>query len=194
MTTRRRCVPAALVLPALCAITLWGCAGGRVVADHPAPAYTPGEVAYAASDRDLAVVLHGAPPGTDPATLGPAVTAAMQGRIMGVRTNFTTTPGESARPDYRVVMAFNPVEPLLSSALCASGPVPTRAPAAAGGGLVVEAAFCRGGGALTAARGTLESSAGPDDPEFRGLIGDITFALFPAYRDSDTNICVGANC
>ncbi|MGQ9366082.1 hypothetical protein [Azospirillum sp. A39] len=186
MPNHRASVPSALALLALGATLLGGC-GSRVVADQPLGAYSRGEVSYAASGRDLRVVIHGTPPGTDPQALGGAVTDAMAGHIMGVDTHFTTTPDDSARPDYKVVFAFNPVQPITAMTLCRLDPVPTRNDAS--GTVTVEAAFCRGG-ALTSATGWADAPLALDSPTFRSLIGDLTFALFPQdERDGGRDRC-----
>ncbi|HYG85792.1 MAG TPA: hypothetical protein VD978_06005 [Azospirillum sp.] len=156
--------------------------GERVVADLPAPAYTLQEVSYAASGRDLSVVVHGNPFGGDPQAFGRTLTDIMQNRILGVQTNFTTTPGPSARPDYRVVLAFNLAQNELNSALCARPTLPTRPP---GGPIIVQGAFCRGGGALTSATGWLDEPQSPQDTAFRNLIADMTYSLFPT-RSGDS--------
>ncbi|HEY0833280.1 MAG TPA: hypothetical protein VGE72_05160 [Azospirillum sp.] len=162
------------LLPVLAA-----CGRERVVADEISPAYTAAEVAYAASDRDLRVVIHGNPLGGSPQAFARTVTDAMQNKIIGVRTNFTTTPNASARPDYAVVLAFNPAETMLNSALCRGGGIPTKP---VGGTLIVQSAFCRAGGALTSATGWLDEPRGLDDPALRELIAGLTFSLFPSRR------------
>lgn len=178
-----------LVRPALLSVCLaLAACGERVVADEPAPAYTMQEVAYAAADRDLRVVVHGNPFGGDPQAFGQTLTGMMQNRIMGVRTNFTTMPGPSARPDYRVVLAFNLAENELNSALCARPALPTKAP---GGPIIVQGAFCRGGGPLTSATGWLDRPQSAQDPAFRDLISDMTYSLFPNRR---ADACGGPEC
>ena len=162
--------------------------GERVVSDEPAPAYTMQEVAYAASDRDLRVVVHGNPFGGDQQAFGQTLTGMMQNRIMGVRTNFTTTPGPTARPEYRVVIAFNLAQNELNSALCANPTLPTKPP---GGPIIVQGAFCRGGGPLTSATGWLDRPQSVQDPMFRDLIGDLTYSLFPTRR---ADSCGGPEC
>ncbi|WP_448187558.1 hypothetical protein [Azospirillum sp. sgz301742] len=166
--------------PAVLAVCLaLAACGERVVADEPAPAYTLAEVAYAAADRDLRVVVHGNPFGGDPQVFGQTLTGMMQNRILGVRTNFTTTPGQTAMPDYRVVLAFNLAQNELNSALCARPTLPTRPP---GGPVIVQGAFCRGGGPLTSATGWLDRPQSAQDPAFQALISDMTYSLFPTRR------------
>jgi hypothetical protein len=171
------------------ASALAACTNERVVASEPASAYTRGEVVYAASDRDLRVVLHGNPFGLAPERFAEKVLPHMQDRVLGVKTNLTTTPNDTARRDYKVVLAFNLVENTLNSALCTEGPMRTSSP---GGPIVVQGAFCRAGAALTSATGWLDRPQGPDDPDFRSLISDMTFSLFPSQR-SDL-ICGRPDC
>lgn len=180
------------LLPALA--TLSGCAE-RVVAGDPAPAYSMNEVAYAANDRDLRVVLHGLPFAGGAAALAGAVLPAMQNRITGVRTTLTTTPNDSARPDYRVVLIFNATGNLPSWAVCRDDAVPTLPPTTPppDGTLVVQGGFCRGGGALTTATGWLDDPKGLNDPGLRQLIGDMTASLFPNRRP-DRMCTLGPDC
>lgn len=185
MTIRWRAAPV-LLLTGLALLPLGGCMNERVVASDPMPAYTLSEVSYAASNRDLRVVLHGNPFGLDAQSFAEKVLPSMQGRVFGVRTNLTTTPNDTARPDYKVVLAFNPAETMMNSGVCTNGPIPTRPP---GGPIVVQGAFCRGG-ALTSATGWLDNPKGPDDPDFRQLISDMTFSLFPTMRAD--NSCGGS--
>lgn len=172
----------------LCAPVALAACGERVVADDPTPAYTLQEVAYAAADRDLRVEIHGDPFGGDPRALEQAIPALMQNRILGVDTRFTTTPGPTALPGYRVVLVFNMAQTSLNSTLCRSGPIATKP---AGRPAVVQGAFCRGGGALTSATGWLDEPTTPDDPAFRHLIADMTYSLFPS-RQADS--CGGPDC
>ncbi|MGQ9365536.1 hypothetical protein [Azospirillum sp. ST 5-10] len=160
----------------LAALALAACDGSRVVGDEPDSAYNFGELAYAAADRDLRVVVQGNPFAATPAELAQTVTTVMGKRIAGIRTNPTVQPDSSARPDYRVVVVFEPVQPTLNARLCAMGPVPTRP---TGETLTVQAAFCREGRTLTSATGWLDEPQGPNDPRLRHLVGDITSALFP---------------
>lgn len=177
MTIRWRAAPV-LLLAGAAFLPLGGCMNERVVASEPTPAYTLNEVSYAASNRDLRVVLHGNPFGMDAQSFAEKVVPLMQGRVMGVKTNLTTTPGDTARPGYKVVLAFNVAETMMNTGLCTDGPIPTRPP---GGPIIVQGAFCRGG-ALTSATGWLDNPKGPDDPDFHHLISDMTFSLFPTIR------------
>ncbi|AWK89892.1 hypothetical protein [Azospirillum thermophilum] len=169
-----------LILLCIAGAALAGCGAGRVIARDPTPAYSPAEASYAASGRDLRVTVQGDPFGGDRQRLTAAVVQALQGTIMGVATNFTATPGPTARRDYGVAVVFNPTTPVLGSEICGGVPVPT-APPSPGAPMRVEAAFCRGG-ALTSSFGTLEGATGPDDPDFRGFIASLGRSLFPPAR------------
>ena len=182
------------MLPPLAALlmgasVLAACTNERVVANEPSSAYTLSEVSYGAGNRDLRVVLHGDPFGLPPERFAEKVLPHMQNRVAGVKTNLTTTPNETARRYYKVVLAFNVAETMLNSSLCTDGPIPTSPP---GGPIVVQGAFCRSGGALTSATGWLDRPQGPDDPDFRNLISDMTFALFPSRRAG--LFCGGIDC
>jgi hypothetical protein len=126
----------------------------------------------------LRVIIVGNPFGGDQAAFEAAVTDAMQGRHSGQATNFTTTPGPSAREIYRVVMMFDPPKGLSADTTCQSDPASLSSTAGEGTAVSVLAAFCRSERALTQVRGDIEAAAGPDDPAFVALIGDTVQALF----------------
>jgi hypothetical protein len=192
--SRRPTALAAVALASSLGFSLSGCSE-RVVAGEPSSAYTSAEVGYAANDRDFRVVLHGLPFGGDPASFADAVLPSMQNRVRGVNTRLTTTPNDTARPDYRVALIFNATGNLPSWSACQEGPVPTLPPGAAppDGTLVVQGAFCRGGGALTTATGWLDQPKGPGDPNFHQLISDMTVSLFPTQR-ADLDCIGGPDC
>lgn len=171
-------------------LVLAGCTNERVVGSEISTAYSRSEVVYAASDRDLQVVLYGAAFAEDPQRFAQRVTEAMKGRIFGINTNPTTTPNQTARRDYKVVLAFNPADTMLSSSLCSSGSVRTLPP---GPSVVVQGAFCRSGGTLTSATGWLDKASSADDPDFRQLIADMMYTLFPT-RGAEVETCSGLDC
>ena len=91
-------------------------------------------------------------------------------------TNFTTTPGPSARPQYRAVLLFNRAT-VLPNRICRS---PDRVPVAElGETMRLIAVFCRHGGFLSQVTGELEGVTGIDDPRFRRLIRQMVPLLFP---------------
>ena len=130
----------------------------------------------------MRVIIVGNPFGGDQAAFGRVVTDAMQGRNLGPQTNFTTTPGPSAREIYRVVMVFDPPNGLSADTTCQSDPAALSSTARDGTAVAVLAAFCRSERPLTQIRGDIEAAAGADDPAFVALIGDTTQALFPRKK------------
>ncbi|MEE8272209.1 MAG: hypothetical protein V3R98_10835 [Alphaproteobacteria bacterium] len=157
------------------------------------PTYRPSLFNYAAAGRDLRVDTQGNPFAASidqQADFGTVVTALMQDRNWGARTNFTASPGESARPQYRVVVVFDPVEPAPYSALC-NGTVRTGPTE---GRIRVRAAFCEtvssGPRVLTGVRGNLVPEATVESPEFAALMAGVTRDLFPIWdADFDDDDC-----
>jgi len=154
----------------------------RVRGQTMSGSYNAGDFGYAAGGRDLRVVIVGNPFGGDQAAFERAVTDAMQGRNHGQETNFTTSPGPSARAEYRAVMVFNPSNNLVGGTVCQRDP--TSLPTAAGEGTAVAlvAVFCLSEQSLTQVRGDIDAAVGPDDPNFAELVGQSTQALFPSKR------------
>lgn len=152
------------------------------------PTYRPSLFNFAAGGRDLTVETIGNPfadRGVDNQQFPDLVTDSMQGHNWGQRTHFTTAPGETAHPRYKVVIAFNPVEPATYRALCEgdvqSGPI--------GENIRVKAAFCQGGRStgprvLTGVRARVVPEAGPNSPAFLSMMAGVTRDLFPLW-DND---------
>ncbi len=156
----------------------------RVRGQTTGGSYNSGEFGYAAGGRDLHVVVVGNPFGGDQATFERAVTDTMQGRSVRQETNFTTSPGPSARREYRVVMVFNPQGNILGDKACQGDPKSLPTAAGEGMAVVLVAAFCRSDQSLTQVRGDIGAATGPDDPVFGELVGQSTQALFPNKRSN----------
>jgi len=172
----RSCLLAAVLATTACA------AGNvRLTQQDITPTYSPGEFASVAAGRDMRVVIVGNPFGGDTAAFETAVTGAMQGRHWGQRTNFTTSPGASAHARYRVVLLFDPPRALNGSKLCREAPSALQSETK-GEETVLFAAFCRGKRSRTQIKGQISRVAGPNDPAFRELVGQVTNGLFPPDR------------
>ena len=163
------------------------CAPGNVRLTHQEinSAYSAGGFAYASAGRDLRVVIHGNPFGGGNTAFRKSVTDAMQGRNWGQKTNFTTTPGESARKVYKVVLLFDPPVDFLARKLCGADDTTLAAMPTPGDGVNVFAAFCLGDKSLTEVKGYTAQATNPGDPAFRELVGQVTGALFPPVRRGD---------
>ena len=182
----------ALVL-LLIASTLTAC-GYSHRRSYVEPTYRLSVFNYAAGGRDLAVETIGSPfaeRGVDDQEFPEIVTASMQGHNWGQRTNFTTRPGETARPQYKVVILFNPVEPATYRAICEgdvrSGPTEEK--------IRVKAVFCQGGRStgqrvLTGVRASVIPEDGPNSELFQKMMAGITRDLFPLHdNDLDDDNC-----
>jgi len=166
-----------LVAPAAC-----GDQVVRVSGQGTSSSYNAGEFGYAAGERDLRVVIVGNPFGGDQAAFEQVVTDAMQGLNQGQKTNFTTTPGSSAREIYRVVMVFNPLGNLVGDKVCQGDPLSLPTADGEGTAVTLVAVFCRSDQSFTQVRGDIDAAAGPDDPVFTALVRQSTQALLPSKR------------
>ena len=157
------------------------------------PTYTVSVFNFAARDRDLKVVTIGNPfaeQGLSDQEFAEFIAESMQGRAWGQPVNFTTTPGETWRENYKVAYAFNPIEPATWVAVCEgdveTGPIED-------GVLRVKAAFCQcgrpsGQRVLTGIRARVRADAEPDSEAFQAMMGGITRNLFPnIYRNRSKN-------
>jgi hypothetical protein len=154
-----------------------GGSGGSVVMDSPSGGYSSTEFTAIAGGRDMQVAIEGNPfPGVPDATFDRTVTTAMYGANFGPATNFTTTPGPSATPGYRVRMVFNGAPSMNTPSLCSAGPAqidPTARP------IVLKIAYCHLSGTMTSGTAYLGSPSGPTDPGFIRTIKNTTQSLFP---------------
>ncbi len=90
------------------ALSLAGCLGETTTLSvYYERTGVPSLFRYAASGRDFRTVIYGNPTTASQDAIDAAVIAAMQGRNWGPETNFTTTPSDDARGEYRVVMIFS---------------------------------------------------------------------------------------
>lgn len=171
------------------ALLLGACAGdwgntGRIDYSRIDGAYSRRDFAYAGSGRDMRTEIYGTPfLGVAKVEFDKAVTDAMRGAHFGPATNFTTTPGDSARSTYRVRMLWNAPRSASPSRLCEGTPEDPGAISEDGRARLI-AAFCRSDRAITYVVGSVDDVSGPDDPRFVGFVRQVTHRLFPP-RDGD---------
>lgn len=124
--------------------------------------------AQLAGGRDLRTIVTGNPFAVDDAALAGAVTQVFNARNSRARSNFTVSPGSSARDGVALVVHFNAGQRILPSLLCTD---PQSAPTnPATRPITMDIVFCEGTKALSGRRGTLADAAGPDDPAFQGFL------------------------
>lgn len=158
-------------------VTLAGCAGqSRIYNTMISSAYRPYLYGYGAGRRDLTTLILGNPFDIDQAQLDSKVVAMLNESPTFLQpTNFTTTPGPSARPDFKAVILFNRAI-VLPNQVCRA---PDRVPVAdLGATLRLSATFCHGG-YLSTVTGELQDVTGIDDPRLRDLIRKMVPLLFP---------------
>jgi len=168
----RRLRPAALAG----ALFLAGCGSVPSVTSDTGVGNTREVLADRAEQGPVLAVVVGNPYGIDEDRLDGMVTQAMAAGISGLGVDFTTSPGEAAAPEPRLVVLLNPAGDPSGNAVCRS---PTAAPTApAAEDLRVLAAFCDGANALGSVTGQ-DTVAGPTDRRFQRLLWRVAGALFP---------------
>jgi hypothetical protein len=142
-------------------------------------AYTPTVLNYAATSGGILVEVVGNPFDVPKADLERAITGAMTGSHFGPAVDFVTTTPEGFRSPYRIVVVFDPTQGYTPSKLCRQTQYLEP-----GTGEIVKAhsVLCAGGKALTGLSGRVGDVTGPDDPQFRQLISQITTNLLPPFR------------
>jgi hypothetical protein len=172
-----------LLLLALAAL-LAGCAGQPYVYDETvSSAYRLSEFGYGAGRRDLTTVIRGNPFGMDQAAFDQTLIEILNRHQPRPQpTNFTTTPGESARPAYRALFIFNSPAAVNNLSVCRGDVQQVNT----GDLLRLTAAFCRRGGALTTLTAQIEGVDSVDDPRFEELMSQVVVLLFPLHNpDTD---------
>jgi hypothetical protein len=168
-----------IALIAACALLLLAaCAGQSTIYNNMiSAAYRPYDYGYGAGRRDLTTLIIGNPFDIDQAQFETRLVAMLNESPTFLQpTNFTTTPGPSARPQYRAVFLFNRRIVLPAVACRAPEQVPV---AELGETTRLTAVFCRYGGFLSTVTGELNEVTGIDDPRFHQLIGKMVPLLFP---------------
>ncbi|HYZ27190.1 MAG TPA: hypothetical protein VE597_09805 [Geminicoccaceae bacterium] len=175
------------VVAACTLVLVAACAGQSIIYnDRISTAYRPYDYGYGAGRRDLTTIIVGNPFDIDQAELETQLVAMLNESPTFLQpTNFTTTPGPSARPQYRAVFLFNR-QIVLPTVACRA---PEQIPVAEHGETTrLTAVFCRYGGFLSTVTGELEGVTGIDDPRFYRLIRQMVPLLFPPIdptRDDD---------
>jgi hypothetical protein len=158
-------------------VALSGCAGeSRIYNEMISSAYRSYLYGYGAGRRDLNTIILGNPFDIDQQELDSRlVTMLNESPTFLQPTNFTTTPGPSARQEFKAVILLNR-SIVLPNEICRA---PDRVPVAElGATLRVSATFCRGG-YLSTVTGELQDVTGIDDPRLRTLIRKMVPLLFP---------------
>jgi hypothetical protein len=154
------------------------CAGHSLIYNEMiSAAYRPYLYGYGAGRRDLTTVILGNPFDIDQDQLDTKLVAMLNESPTFLQpTNFTTTPGPSARPEFKAVILFNRAI-VVPYQVCRS---PEQVPVAdLGTTLRVSATFCQYGGYLSTVTGELKDVTGIDDPRFHRLIRQMVPLLFP---------------
>jgi hypothetical protein len=154
------------------------CAGQSTIYNNMlSGGYRPYVFGYAAGRRDLTTVIVGNPFDIDKAQLDSRLVEMLNESPNFLQpTHFTTTPGPSARPQYRAVFLLNR-QSVLPGVACRA---PDKVPAADLGATTrLMAVFCQQGGYLSTVTGELQGVTGIDDPRLRQLVRQMVPLLFP---------------
>ncbi len=134
----------------------------------------------AGGNRDFKVVVRNNPSDMPQEQFDQAVIDGIQNQITFMRTNFTTTPGDSARLQYRIEFFFNPPDSTNGFVLCnreREMPQPVARP----GTTYVLGAFCLRDRPLSEAFGSIDN-APPGSPQFNQLMSQLIRSLLPQVR------------
>jgi hypothetical protein len=142
--------------------------------------YSPRDIAYAGGPGELWTEVAGNPFGATQADFDQAVTAAMYGAHFGPPTKFTTAPSPAARHAFHVRLLFNGTA--TDDAHICAGP-PAAVSASRASDVVLYAAFCQDDESLSFLRAAGDGFSGPNDPEFKDFMRQVTMKLFPPQNN-----------
>lgn len=179
MRLRNKLAAAMLGLLALPATVMAGVIGGT----YYAPQYDYREFFAATDGRNFQVILAGtAFPGVDPNLVARDLLPMMQAAKPRPALTFTyDAPVERPRPDYRLVLVFNPALDLGADTVCRGE---TRLRPATPGRFYLFAVYCRNDMQMSQATAWTEAS-GPNDPRIEQLFRELFMVIFsdsPALR------------
>ncbi|MCA1909995.1 MAG: hypothetical protein LDL39_16710 [Magnetospirillum sp.] len=132
---------------------------------------------HASAQGPLWVEIHGRPFAESQPGFGDKVAAAMTNQLVGRPLTLTAHRDQAAKPEFKVVLAFNPPANADPRDLCA-GSVATAAQP--GDKVTVLAAFCDKSGLLASVQGWVAKVGDVDDPRFRRLLAQVVRDLFGA--------------
>lgn len=125
---------------------------------------------YASANGPIFLEVHGEP--FAPMALSAMdVAMGMSDKLVGRKLAFTPVRASALRPEFKVVLAFNPPANADPRDLC-EGAIATAAQP--GEQITVLAVFCDKSGILSSVQGWVSKVSGPDDPRFRRLLGQVT--------------------
>ena len=166
----------ALALGSLLALTT--AAGAQVIGGYYyAPQYDYCEFFAATDGKPFQVQLMGNPfPGVDPATVARDLLPMMQRAKPRPALTFTyDKPSPPTRPDYRLVLVFDPALNLNSDPVCAGEPARFRP--GTPGRFYVYAIYCRNDRAMSQTT-AWTNATGPDDPRIEQLFRQLFMVVF----------------
>jgi len=156
---------------------------GVIGGTYYAPQYDFREFFAATDGRNFQVILAGNPfPGIDPNTVARDLLPAMQAAKPRPALTFTyDAPAERPRPDYRLVLVFDPALDLGSDPVCRGV---TRFKPGQPGLFYVYAVYCRNDQAMSETTAWTPAT-GPADPQIQQLFRELFQVVFsdsPALR------------
>ena len=160
-------------------IVLAGCANATTF-DTGRSSFGMGRLDFStiAGGRDMNTQIFGNPFAIPDDSFADSVTAIFNQRNSRAPSNFTTTPGPSARENFRLVLAFNPAQRGSASRLCRD-PQALQLDPASRRPIRLQIAFCQGDKDITARRGSLPNATGPQDPAFQNFMAQALFLTQP---------------
>jgi hypothetical protein len=166
---------------ALAACAPGGGSGGAVTTkiDY-STLYKPSLFQWVGDGRDVPVVIYGNPTPEPPDIWNRAVTDAMNRSTWMRSANFTTTPNETQRGNFFVVLIFGATSTMGSAAAC-QGAIDPTALGPVDGRTAILGAFCNNARWVTTARVTVNAITSSSAPQLQTGMNQMMIRLLPRY-------------
>ncbi len=171
-----------LVIISLLAALSGGCSTVRIVDLGGGQNYYDGAFEFATKDGKINTHVVGSPFSAAAGNFKNTVTSMMYGSTFGRNVKFVSSPPNTEKYRFHVVVTFNVTRSINMADLC-ENPTrlksdPTRKTTS------MEAIFCQGGYPLSYASGYVSGLTGPSDPRFAQLVREVTLSMIPRYDDT----------
>lgn len=179
--------PRHILLTAAAVVTLASCTGAVTVSGHKSISghYQPTELYVVATGaNELRTIIVGNPFNLPQADFDKAVLTTLKGRNIGPTLNLATNPKREDSRKRHVLIVFNIAGYGDADDLCRGTTDPATTDRT-DGTMSVTAVYCAGDLPLTQATARAGQVTGTDSDQFRNVLSQLAFALFPAVNQRD---------
>lgn len=158
-----------------------GCSVVRIIDHEGGQNYYDGAFEFATLDGTIKTHVVGSPFAKPDPAFAQTVTANMKGATRGRDVTFVSSPRNTTKHAFHIVIVFNGKNPLIETEVCRNADEVTTIPSPRT--TVMFAVFCHDGHPLSYSTGFVDDLGSPADPRFPQLIKQVSRAMIPGYDD-----------